>query len=47
MEPNILIYALNEFKVSYRKIVLILNTIFVNNYIDIFLIIKVQGLVAR
>ena len=32
MEPNTLIYALNEFKVSYRKILLSINTIFANNY---------------
>ena len=35
MEPSTLIYALNEFKVAYRKILLIIlirNTIFVNNY---------------
>ena len=30
MEPNTLIYALNEFKVIYRKIILIIDTIFVN-----------------
>ena len=32
MEPNTLIYALNEFKVAHRKLLLIINTIFVNNY---------------
>ena len=45
MEPNILIYALNEFIVIYCKIILIIDTIFI--IINIFSIIKYQGLVAR
>ena len=40
MDPNTLIYFLNEFKVTYYKIILI-DTIFK------FSIIKIQGLVAR
>ena len=38
MEPNILIYTLNEFKVTNCKIILVINTIFVNFF---------QGLVAN
>ena len=45
MEPNTLIFALNEFIVIYRKILLIIDTIFL--IINIFSIIKFQGLVAR
>ena len=46
MEPNTLIYALNEFIVTYRyKIILNIDTIFI--IINIFSIIKFQGLVAR
>ena len=45
MEPNTLIYALNEFEVTYRKIILIIDTILIK--INIFLIIKFQELVAR
>ena len=45
MEPYTLIYALNEFKVIYSKIILIIDTIFI--IINIFSIIKFQGLVAR
>ena len=34
MEPNTLIYALNEFEVTYRKIILIIDTIwFLSNHI--------------
>ena len=40
-KPNTLIYGLNEFKVTYPKIILILFII------NIFLIIQFQGLVAR
>ena len=49
MEPNTLIYALNEFIVIYRKILQnythFIDTIF--TIINIFSIIKFQGLVAR
>ena len=45
MEPNTLIYALNEFIVIYRKIILIIDTIY--TIVNIFSIIKFQGLVAR
>ena len=49
MEPNTLIYALNEFIVIYitkfYKITLIIDTFF--TIINIFLIIKFQELVAR
>ena len=45
MEPKTLIYALNEFKVTSLKIILIIDTIFI--IISIFLIIKIQGFVAR
>ena len=46
MEPNTLIYGLNEFIVIYRnKTILIIDTIF--TIINIFSIIKFQGLVAR
>ena len=45
IEPNTLIYVLNEFKVTYRKIILIIDTIFI--VINLFLIIKFRGLVAR
>ena len=46
MELNTLIYALNEFKVTCRyKIILIVDTIFI--IINIFLVIKFQGLVVR
>ena len=41
MEPHTLIYALNEFKVTYRKIILIIDTTFI--IISIFSIIKFQG----
>ena len=43
MEPNTLIYALNEFIVIYRKILLIIFT----NFIIIIPIINFQGLFAR
>ena len=45
IQPNALIYALNESIVIYRKIILIIDTIFI--IINIFSIIKFQGLVAR
>ena len=45
MEPNSLINVLNEFIVIYRKIILIIDTIF--TIINIFSIIKFEGLVAR
>ena len=49
MEPNTLIYALNEFIVlsisKFYKIILIIDTIFI--IINIFSIIKFPGLVAR
>ena len=45
MEPNTLIYALNEFIVIYCKIILIIDTFF--TIINIFSIIKFQELVAR
>ena len=41
----ILIYAMNEFKVLYCKIILIIDTIFIT--INIIIIIKFQGLFAR
>ena len=45
MEPNTLIYALNGFKVAYRKI-LLNYTHYKYNFYNIFLKIKFQGLVA-
>ena len=47
MEPNTLIYTLNEFIVmaKFYKIILIIDTNF--TIINIFSIIKFQGLVAR
>ena len=45
MEPNTLIYALNEFKVTHHKIIITIDTIFI--IINVFSIIKFQGLVAR
>ena len=48
MESNTLVYALNEFIVIYRKIlqiILVIDTIFI--IINLFLIIKFQGLLAR
>ena len=32
MEPSTLIYALNGFKLTYRITILVIDTIFVNNY---------------
>ena len=49
MELNTLIYALNEFKVASRKILLnllLINKLIIKNYYK-FSIIKFQGLVAR
>ena len=45
MEPNTLIFALSEFIVIYRKIILIIDNLFI--IINIFSIIKFQGMVAR
>ena len=45
MEPNTLIYVLNEFIVINHKIILIVDTIF--TIINIFSIIKFQGFIAR
>ena len=45
MEPNTLIYALNEFIVYIYKIILIIDTVF--TILNISSIIKFQGLVAR
>ena len=52
MEPNILIYALNKFKLSYRKILLDythskLKKLLIITKINVFSIIKFQELVAR
>ena len=49
MESSILIYALNEFKVTYRKIlqILIIDTMLVNIKINmLFSIIKFHGFAA-
>ena len=45
MEPNTLIYALNEFKVTYPKVIHIIDASFVNNHT--FSIIKFQGLALQ
>ena len=45
MEPNTLVYAMNEFTVIYRKFFTIIDTFF--TIINIFSIIKFQELVAR
>ena len=45
MEPNTLIYALNEFKVTF--ITTLQNILIIDTIINIFSIIKFQGLVAR
>ena len=48
MEPNTLIYALNEFIVIYRKILQNYTHYRYNYFINnIFSIIKYEGLVAR
>ena len=48
MEPNTLIYAFNEFKVTFTKfykIILIIDTIII--IINLVMVIEFQGLVAR